>query len=140
MLIAVSLYLRGEKVDPDRITKILGVTPSRGRRKGQTELTSTNQQITAKTGVWRFSTDDELDSPILAEHIELLRSRFGYSWTNLSSLPDVQEAYVDIFMAVDAEKEGTNTCHFTLTPLSLLDLQQTGLPTQFTVAVIGGGV
>src|SRR5262245_41589276 len=120
MLIAVSLYLKGAKLDPDQITKTLGVMPSRGRREGQTELTSTNQQITAKIGVWRFSTDDELDSPVLAEHIELLRSRFGSMWTNLSNLPNVEQAFVDIFMAVDAEKENTNTCYFTLTPKTIL--------------------
>src|SRR5437879_3554478 len=116
MLIAVSLYLWGDKLDPQRITEILGVASSDSRAKGETRTLPTNTVVTAKIGFWRFSTDDAgLKSSELAEHIELLRSQFGASWTKVASLPDVQEACVKVFIATSAS-EGDTTCYFEMSP------------------------
>jgi hypothetical protein len=133
MLVAVSLYFWGDKLDPKHLTELLGVEPSISRAKGETETTSTNKVVTAKIGVWGFSTDTELKDVSLANHIELLRSRLGESWTKVHALPDVEDACVDVFVAIEALKDGTEA-GFELSPQNLAGLQQLGLPIRFTVA------
>ena len=138
MLINVRLYLWGDKLDPQRITEILGVTPSESRAKGETSIISTGKVVTAKIGFWCFSTRDTgLKSLELAEHIELLRSQFGASWTKIVSLPDVQDACVDIFIAISEEEQEDTTCYFEMSPKNVPDLQQVGLRVRFAVAFTG---
>ena len=138
MLINVALYLWGDKLDPQRITEILGVAPSDSRAKGQTSILSTNTVVTAKIGFWCFSTHEAgLKSFELAEHIEFLRSQFGASWTKIVSLPDVQDACVDIFIAIGEEEQEDTTCYFEMSPKNVSDLQQVGLRVQVTVSYPG---
>ncbi len=133
MLVAVSLYLWGTKIDPQRLTELLGVPPSTARAKGEARTLSTQQVVTARIGVWEFSTDPELSSVVLADHLDLLRSRFGPTWAMIADLPDVEEACVDVFVAINAKADGTEGS-FEMSPKNLSDLQQLGLPVRFTVA------
>lgn len=136
MIIQVSMCLKGDQLDPNRITQLLGLIPSDTKVKGQKDVTSTKKVVTAKTGLWRFSTYDELKSTVFAEHLEFLRSRFASRWKDIAKLPNVQEAYVDVFIAINEEKDNKNTAYFGLTAANLSDLQQLGLPMRFEVAVI----
>lgn len=133
MLTQISLYLWGAKLDPQRITEILGVMPSAARAKGETRTLPTKHVVTAKIGVWEFCTYPELKSSVLADHIELLQSRFGSSGTNVGNLPNVEDACVDVFMAISAKEDSTE-CDFELSQKDLSHLQQFSVRIEFHVA------
>jgi hypothetical protein len=131
--IIVALYLRGEDLDPDAVTKTLGISPSRFQRKGEKKVTSTNHEYVAKIGMWGLIADS--DSYLLGDHITQLASSIAVGGDVLSSLTGVQEAYVDIFVAATADEDGDGTCEFELSKENLVALERMGLPVRLTVTL-----
>jgi hypothetical protein len=54
----------------------------------------------------------------------------------LTDIAGVQEAYVDVFVAADADDDGGGTCEFQLSQENVRALNRLGIPVQFTVAVV----
>ena len=52
--VEVSLRVVGEALDPDRITRMLGVTPTFAARKGQ-EIRRGTDTVTQRIGVWSYA-------------------------------------------------------------------------------------
>lgn len=137
ILINVSLKLWGETLNPSYITEQLGVEPSDTQMKGETKTTSTGYVVTAKIGMWCFSTkDDGLKNSNLTDHIGFLRTRFVSSGAKIRNLLGVEDACVDIFIAIDGEENGTE-CYFEMSSANLLELQHFGIPIRFTIAFCG---
>src|SRR5690348_15349357 len=68
-----TLRFTGDRLDPDRITAILGVQPTKAYRRGERYLAGPRAgHVTGRTGVWVFATDSVVDSAELDRHIELL--------------------------------------------------------------------
>ena len=68
-----TLRFRGDHLDPDRITAILGVQPTKACRKGERYLAGPRAgYVTGRTGVWVLATDSALDSAELDRHLEYL--------------------------------------------------------------------
>ena len=55
----VSLRLFGADLDPDEITKELGITADNSYRNG--EITGTKTQVRRKTGYWSVSSSERMD-------------------------------------------------------------------------------
>lgn len=53
----------------------------------------------------------------------------------LANLPQVQDAYIDIFVAADSDEDGEGTCEMVLTDLQMKALSTYGLPIRFTVSM-----
>ena len=53
----VGLYIRGADLDPDLVTKRLGIVPSRSQQKGETRATPTNRDYVTKVGLWGLISD-----------------------------------------------------------------------------------
>lgn len=134
MKIDVSVYLRGDSLDPLVVSALLGIEPSKSQRKGECWRTSSNREVTAKIGVWAIVSG--ASSSGLQAILEEVTTRFRDNRINLSEIADVEEAYVDVFVAIDAEADGGGTCNFQLSKENVSALDALGLPVQFTVAVI----
>jgi hypothetical protein len=135
MKIAVSLYFWGEGLIPAKISNVLGVSPTQSQAKGEVKTTSTGKKVTAKGGMWGFSSDYEVVGQYLSEHISFLRSKLGQRASQIPSLEGVQDSCVDVFIAAETGAEGA-TCEFELTTANVAALMELGLPVRFTVAQV----
>ena len=68
-----TLRFRGDRLDPDRITAILGVRPTKAYRKGEPYFAGPRAgQVTGRTGVWILATDRVVEGAELDRHLEHL--------------------------------------------------------------------
>ena len=130
--IIAALYLRGEFLDPQLVTKSIGVEPSRAQKKDDVSFTSTGHKVVAKLGLWALIV--ELDSSSLDNHIKLLAELLPFE-LSYSSIVGVEEAYVDIFVAMASDADGDAYCTFELSPRSLDALARLKLPFHMTITV-----
>jgi hypothetical protein len=68
-----TLRFCGDCLDPDRITAILGVQPTKAYRKGERYLAGPRAgHVTGRTGVWVLASDGVVNSAELDPHLEHL--------------------------------------------------------------------
>lgn len=130
----VSVYLKGDHLDPGDLTTRFGVEPTQSHRRGSPRLTSSNRKLLEKTGLWALSIKSE--SKELSEMLEELANKFSKDAAALVPASGVDEAYIDVFIAVSAEDDGGGTSEFDLSQECLSALARLGLPARFTVAVV----
>lgn len=135
VLHAVSVYFKGDSLAPDDLTNLFGVEPTRSHLKGEKKTFRDGGEAVRSTGLWVLKEEAEspVDLSILVGRIVALLFKND---VDVRSLPNVEEAYVDIFIAPAAEEDGGGTCEFDLSSLDLANLNKIGLPVQFTVAVV----
>lgn len=73
---------------------------------------------------------------IARPHRESLASKLLADGLVIADLPHVEEAYIDVFIAKDADDDGGGTCEFDLGGASIALLEKLGLPVRFTVAIV----
>lgn len=134
--IEVAIYLRGEFLDPVEISKLLGVNPTTSRVKGQSLHSTGGQQGTAKIGVWGLAVKVDTSTLEIASLVDDLFGKLGDPKVSLTTLPQVAEAYLDVFIGANAKPTGGGTCEFRLSAENLANLQRLGLPIHLTVAVV----
>lgn len=130
----VSIYLRGDRLDPAELTALLGVEPSFSNKKGD-ELKSpvSSAKGQARTGLWRLSAHS--NSSFLSEHIAELRNSLPSQAQNLLSLPHVEEAYLDIFLPIDFDGADEKSVALALSSSDITFIQSLGLSIQFTMSL-----
>jgi hypothetical protein len=126
----VAVYLRGEDLDPERVTQSVRVEPSRTQKKGEKLVTSTGREFTAKLGLWALVV--ELDSSSLDAHLMQLANVLP-AGSLLAAVTGVEEAYVDIFVALVSDTDGDAKCELALSSKSLELLSRLGLPVRISV-------
>jgi hypothetical protein len=131
IIISVSLYLRGANLDPKLVSEKLGINPSSAQYKGEKKITSTNREYVAKIGVWELDADTK--SPALSDHLDQLTSMINTQGIAIRSIAGVDEAYIDIFIAADANEDGGGTLEFELNKENIAALERLGLPIHYTV-------
>jgi hypothetical protein len=68
-----TLRSSGDRLDPDRISAILGVQPTKAYQKGERYLAGPRAgYVTGRTGVWVLASDGAIDSAELDPHLEYL--------------------------------------------------------------------
>ncbi|AWN49404.1 hypothetical protein DK419_26175 [Methylobacterium terrae] len=53
----VSLRILGAALDPDEVTRLLGVEPTGCARQGDTRRTASGREVVARSGSWRLASD-----------------------------------------------------------------------------------
>jgi hypothetical protein len=71
----VQLSMRSDALDPDEVTRTLGVSPTWAFRKGD-EFRSQGRVRLRPWGVWAVSSEQRVDSPKLEDHIRYLLQLF----------------------------------------------------------------
>ena len=130
----LAIYIKGKSLEPAEITALLGVEPSKVQRFGEQKLTSSMKRVSALTGLWAYSIESEAHT--VAELVEKLAEQFRNCTGMLSTLPNVEEKYLDLFIAHDAEIDGGGEYAFELASNDMSLLAQFGLPVRFTVASV----
>ena len=132
--IEVTIYLRGVDLDPVYASTLLGLEPSKSQFKGEKRRTSTNKEFVTGIGLWALTV--EADSSNISALIGELVLRVENRGVAFSQIAGVEDAYLDVFMAVDADDDGGGTCAFQLSEESVRALHGLSLPVRFTVAVV----
>lgn len=130
-----SIYLKGDDLDPDVITRLLGVSATRAHRRGETRVGASGREVARSTGLSRVTSDftavDDVSSAIyrLVTHL-LARGQ------RIADLPGVEEAYVDVFIAQETDDEGGRTFEFVMERETVDTLNKLELPVRFTIAAV----
>jgi hypothetical protein len=132
--IEVAIYLRGGALDPDHVTKALGVAPSRSQFSGEKRISASGKESVTKIGVWVLVS--EPDSTSVSTAISNLASKIPMNGPRMNEIAGVQEAYVDVFIAVDARSDGEGAAEFQLGREDVEMLNKIGLEVRFTAAVV----
>jgi hypothetical protein len=66
------LNFAGDRLEPDRITKLLGLQPTVAYRKGEVYLRSRGREARGRTGLWRLSSEKLAGGDDLHEHLTYL--------------------------------------------------------------------
>jgi hypothetical protein len=114
-LVDVVLYLRGNFLDPEQVTFVLG---TKTRVKGEKWRTSTNKEVTAKIGLWAL--DSRAESLSLSDKISWFRAKLSSATCSPLSIPGVEQAEISIFIALGSDDDGDGEYE---SDLNLEDLQ-----------------
>jgi hypothetical protein len=90
-----SLRLFGDELQPDQVTSLLGVGPTDSAPKGLVVVSSTGKERRAPTGRWVLSSEGQVASRDLQQHIEWLLKHLNGYHGSLLELPGVRSA--DVF-------------------------------------------
>jgi hypothetical protein len=129
----VALYLKGDKLQPDVITSLLGIEPTKARGSGQLRSKS-GYDGKRVGGLWEFSVDFQSEGavPVLEKLLETLVR----SGVDLSRLPGVDEAFIDFFISREALEDGQLDVSLSFPSPVIELLARTKLRFQFTFAGI----
>jgi hypothetical protein len=68
-----TLRFSGDRLDPERISAILAVSPTKAWRKGERYVAGPRAgELVGRTGTWFLATDGHVDSPDLKKHLGFL--------------------------------------------------------------------
>lgn len=129
-LIIVALYLRGDRLQPDKVSELLKVQPSEEQRKGA--LIAGSETAVAKIGLWALLAQTESRS--IAEQVDELLGKLIAPRTRLDQIDGVDEAYLDIFVAPDYSHAKRKTMESMLTRKQIADLDRLGVDVHITVS------
>jgi Domain of unknown function (DUF4279) len=127
----VTMYVRGDALDPNIVTAALGVAPSTSQRKGGNKA---DREFVAKIGVWALEAEKQSNN--LDDLVQELSSKISAAGSALTAIQGVDEAYLDVLVTTLADDDGGGTCEFRLAPETTQALAVIGVPARFTVAVV----
>lgn len=103
-LVDVTLFLRGDLLDPAQVNSMLGIDGLKTRIRGEKWRTSTNFEVIAKTGLWTLTAQSK--SEFLSDHISWFRQKLSSAQCSPSAVPGVCEVEMSIFVALGSNGRG----------------------------------
>src|SRR3569833_4430395 len=132
-LIAATIYLKGDMLDPDLVTKTLGIEPERSWRKGekQTAKRPGAKTYVAKTGLWTTGVEKHplVDEDFFHEVpviIDELLQRFFMRKESLDQIAGVENTFLDILILGNIKEEMGGT-EFILSKEQIQKISRLGL-------------
>ncbi len=129
----VSIYLHGHDLDPAAVSAELRVTATRSGSRGEIIKSPTSDaEGIRKIGFWKITAKSK--SLTLSDHLAELRSVFTLPRRKLTSLPGVDDAYLDVYVSATWVADGKTVTR----ELSASDIEfmaELGLALQFTTSV-----
>jgi len=89
-----SLCLYGSSLDPDYISKLIGLSPSYSCREGDVFTSPSGKKRKAQTGVWLLNSEPQCCSECLAAHVQWLINRIVDSVKHITVLDGVESAHI----------------------------------------------
>lgn len=144
-LITISILLKGDKLNPDYISEVLGMQPCLSQRKGEKRggIRPNSKTYIIKNGAWWFSVDNKsrAGQAMLHEVPQLVAELFqifdGHQ-EPLDKIAGVDEAYLDILILTHKEDNLDNTAEFILSKNQILRASQLGLAISVTTSFSEG--
>lgn len=133
MFISVTLVITGDLLDPEEITAILNVTPHVSRRKGGVRVYNSQKKIISKFGLWEWRSRDLSETLTINDHVNRLKSTFEHAYGLLPSLPNAENAWIDVHIVTGDKDEGITSVVFLMDTETISTLRNIGLPVEFTI-------
>lgn len=102
--------------------------------KGERRTTPTGAQYNTRIGLWALHVDE--DTTDLAAVIDKVTAQFEGKPVAFGQVAGVEEAFVDVYVAVGTEEDGGGKCEFELTEGTVRALHRLGVPVKFTIEVV----
>jgi hypothetical protein len=128
----LTLYLRGRDLDVTVLTANLGTTPSSAKMRGADRMTS-HGPVKAKVAVWVLGVEAATPSGC----VDSLAIRLGGRLPDLSQLPGVEEAFLDMFVTFEPGKDAGSETELEWNSGALQQLAGAKIPLLITFAVVG---
>lgn len=128
-ILEVNLYLRGDTLQPEFISRVMGIDPTLSQSKGGAVAGA--KRAIAKIGMWSLRA--KCTSPVIIEHIDELLKQLSRRKEPFSKINGVDEAYIDIFAAFDDERKPARSIALSFTPTYLKEFTRLGLTIKLTV-------
>lgn len=136
MLISLVLRVTGDNLEPDIVTKALGVSPYASRRRGDTKVLKSGNKVIAKFGTWEWQSNDHSESLSIAEHLRLMQTQFGDRLSAVTGLSGVENAWIDIHIVDGDKHKAVSNVSFVFDAAALSFLNRAGLPVEVTVDIL----
>lgn len=130
-LVDVSLHLWGIHLDPEMISKVLNINPSRSQKTGDKHESISGKTRVAKCGMWELSSEGHVSSNNLHDHLTWLVQQLGERPVNPSAIKTVEEARIDIL--ISGEDDESSAAEFEIDSSLISQLAVLKLPIHFTV-------
>jgi len=130
----LTLFLKGDALQPTLVTAALGSTPTRSHMRGLTWVTSAGTVVTEKTGLWLIALSGDLSE--LSALVLQLQSIAEAAGLPVLELPGVDVAFIDLLIMVPASAGGGAGCGVVIDAASMTALGRMGLPLELTFAAI----
>ena len=124
----ISIYLRGDSLNPVLVSDTLGILPTRQQKKG--EFTSPSERYIAKIGLWAVSIESNYNG--IASSLEELLQMFKNVKMPLTNIDGVDEAHIDILFTGEEVGEVRQTAEVMLSIAQIRVIKDLGLGIQFT--------
>jgi len=136
-LLEVSLYLLGDHLDPEAVTRTIGVTPDDAHRRGEMRRLG-GVDKPHKTSLWRLSRKAH-SANVSAALLALLGDLDPAKVSEVASCAD--DAFIDVFMATTVDQgELEASIEFELSIDAICALKSLNLPVKFSVSnTVGEG-
>jgi hypothetical protein len=72
LLASASLIFAGDRLEPDRITELMGVQPTTAYHKGEVYRRSRGHEVRGRTGLWLVSSKRRVPGGELSDHLAYL--------------------------------------------------------------------
>ena len=128
--ICVAIYLKGYELNPEYVTQMIGVQPSKSQKKGGLKPNST--RFVAKIGMWMVDVESRTLS--VSELIDELLQKIGNPSVRLDEIKGVEDAFLDIFVPLSKDGKINEPLEFALTKNQITKLNQLGLSVEVTVS------
>jgi hypothetical protein len=130
LTVMVGLYLLGADLSPHRITDSLRIQPTVSQARGDIRTTPSGTDYVIKTGTWGLVIDRTPGE--VSDLLDELFAKLGPQ-PALASIPGVQEAYFDIFIASLTDEDGDSTCAMAFSTEQTEKLSRYNLPVRITM-------
>jgi hypothetical protein len=131
-LITVSLYIKGDNLDPNLVTQKLQLLPTRTKKKGNIYVNLTGNKRTDKNGSWCLEIEQK--SLRVEEHIQDLLNKLKHIDT-IPDFKDMEDIYLDILVVLNKNIKN-NEYSFNIDHSMLKNIYLLGIPIQTTISYI----
>lgn len=132
--VTISVFLRGDHLDPDLVYKTIGIKPDRSQKKGEKRggTRPNSSSFVTKIGTWWLGVDNKsrAEQDMISEVPQLvdeLLQMFDGCKQPLDKIAGVEEGYLDILILDQIKDKLDNGAEFTLNKNQILRASQLGL-------------
>lgn len=135
--IRTKFCLRGEHLDPEEINQKLLVRPTRSFKKGDVVFSGTGEKHARKIGLWSLGEKgDSKTTDMVSEHLLRIISQLKRWNPEMIKECQIEDPFLDIYIAVKCPDVYSGTCDFLLNPSDLQAVSNLYVPLKITVDMV----
>ena len=98
---SISLYLYGNEISHEEVSKLLGLNPTRVRSRGDVRVTSSGSEVVQKIGLWEYR--QRIDTNKISTYIAGFFD--GIACPKVVGVAGIEKAELDVFVPLGADDD-----------------------------------